>query len=345
MSRNETKINIMNYPVKLITLFFLSVFLLNSCFTNHKKSVNVGLLIHSFDNERWENDRDFFVKKVEELGGTVKVEVADNDAGKQLGQAKSLLAGGAEVLVVVPVDQFAAAEIVKEAHAREVPVISYDRLIKNCKLDFYISTDNVKIGELQANYLTRIKPVGKYAIIGGANNDNNSVFLALGQMNELAPLIERGDIEVVYNEFTTDWSEEEGYNHTKNILKIEIDVDAIIAGNDAIAMGVIKALREAGKEGEVLIAGMDADLENLQEIVAGHQTCTVYKPYEKLATTAAELAIKLGQGMNGEKTFQTISNGERLVPVVFHEGMIVNRENLKLTVISEGYQLEEEIYK
>ena len=248
-------------------------------------------------------------------------------------------------MFVIPVDQFAAAKIVEEAHARGVKVISYDRLIKNCKLDYYVSTDNVKIGELQANYLTRIKPVGNYAIIGGAKTDNNSIFLALGQMNELAPLIEKGDIEIIYNEFTSEWSEVEGYNHAQKIINSGKDVDAIIAGNDEIALGVIKALREAGKEGEVLIAGMDADLQNLQEIVAGHQTCTVYKPYEKLAATAAELAIILGRGEESERTYQTISNGEKLVPVVFHDGMIVNRENLKLTVISEGYQKEEEIYK
>jgi D-xylose transport system substrate-binding protein len=335
----------MYYPVKLFTLIFLAILLLNGCNKKQSEPVVVGLLIHSYDSERWENDRDFFIKKVEELGGTVKVEVADNDASKQLAQAKEMLANGVGVLVVVPVDQFAAAEIVKEAHARDVKVISYDRLIKNCKLDYYVSTDNVKIGELQASYLNRIKPVGNYALIGGAKADNNSKFLYLGQMNELSPLVEKGDIKIVYNEFTEEWGENEGYEHAKKILKIGVDVDAIIAGNDAIAMGVIKAFREAGKEGKVLIAGMDADLENLQEIVAGHQTCTVYKPYEKMAATAAELAVKLANGEECERTFQTISNGEVLVPSVFHEGMIVNRENLKLTVISEGYQKEEEVYK
>jgi D-xylose transport system substrate-binding protein len=335
----------MNHLFKLFTLLFLAVFLLNACNSTKDKSVEVGLLIHTFDNERWEKDRDYFVEKVQELGGTVKVETAENDASKQLEQAKELLANGIDVLVVVPVDQFAAAEIVKEAHAQNVKVISYDRLIKNCKLDYYVSTDNVKIGELQANYLTRIKPVGKYALIGGAKNDNNSMFLYLGQMNELAPLVEKGDIKIIYNEFTEEWSEEDGYEHTKNIIKTNMDVDAIIAGNDAIALGAIKALGEATLEHKVLIAGMDADLKNLQEIVAGHQTCTIYKPYEKLAATAAELAVKLGKGEEYERTFQTISNGEVLVPSVFHEGVVVNRENLKLTVVSEGYQKEEEIYK
>ena len=335
----------MNYSVKLIALFFLAFLLLNGCNKKQQESVEIGLLIHSFDNERWENDRDFFVEKVRELGGTVKVETADNDAGKQLEQAKQLLTNGVDVLVVVPVDQFAAAEIVKEAHDHNVKVISYDRLIKNCKLDYYVSTDNVEIGEMQASYLTKIKPEGKYALIGGAKGDNNSKFLYLGQMNELAPLVEKGDIKIVYNEFTEEWSENEGYEQTKTILKTNNDVDAIIAGNDAIALGVIKALSESQMEHKVLIAGMDADLVNLQEIVAGHQTCTIYKPYEKLAATAAELAVKLGKGEESERTFETISNGEVLVPSVFHEGVIVNRENLKLTVVSEGYQKEEEIYK
>jgi D-xylose transport system substrate-binding protein len=164
-------------------------------------------------------------------------------------------------------------------------------------------------------------------------------------MNELAPLVEKGDIKIVYNEFTNAWDETEGYAHAQKILKNIKDIDAIIAGNDAIARGVMKALIEVGKEGKVLLAGMDADLYNLQEIVAGHQTCTIYKPYEKLAATAAELAMKLGNGEEFERTFQTISNGELLVPSVFHDGVIVNRENLKLTVISEGYQKEEEVFK
>jgi len=335
----------MYYPLKLFAFIFLAFLLLNGCNKKQNEPVEVGFLIHSLDNERWENDRDYFIEKVQELGGTVKVEIADNDASKQLAQAKELITNGVDVLVVVPVDQFAAAEIVNEAHAHDVKVISYDRLIKNCKLDYYVSTDNVKIGELQASYLNRIKPVGKYALIGGAKGDNNSKFLYLGQMNELSPLVERGDIKIVYNEFTDEWGESEGYEHMKKILKIAPDIDAVIAGNDAIAMGAIKALREAGKEGKVLIAGMDADLANLQEIVAGHQTCTIYKPYDKMATTAAELAVKLGSMEECERTFQTISNGEVLVPTVFYEGMVVNRENLKLTVISEGYQKEEEVYK
>lgn len=335
----------MNNSIKLFTLVFLAILFLNGCSEKQKESLEVGFLIHAFDKERWENDKDFFVKKVEELGGTVNLQIADNDADKQLEQAKKLLANGIDVLVVIPVDQFAAAEIVKEAHANNIKVISYDRLIKNCKLDFYVSTDNVDIGTLQAKYLTTIKPVGNYALIGGSLSDNNSQNLYLGQMNVLQPLVEKGDINIIYNEFTEAWEEEEGYEHTKNILKLKKGIDAIIAGNDAIALGAIKALREAGKEGEVLLAGQDADLVNLQEIVAGHQTCTIYKPYAKMASTAADLAMKFAACQECEKTYQTVSNGAILVPAFLHNASIVNKENLKLTVISEGYQKEEEVFK
>ena len=333
----------MRNSVKILLLAIFFPFLFAGC--SNEEPVKVGLLLHALDKERWENDRDFFVEKVNELGGTVEVRVADNISETQLEQANKLLSEGTDVLVVVPVDQFAAAQIVVNAHEKDVSVISYDRLIKNCNLDYYVSTDNVEIGRLQAEYLTTIKPTGKYALIGGAISDNNSQFLYLGQMNVLQPLIEKGDIDIVYNAFTDHWGQEEGYEHAKKVLEKASDVDAIIAGNDAIALGVTEALKEAGKEGEVLVAGMDADLNNLHEIVAGNQTCTVYKPYEKMAATAAELAMTLGRSGECERTFQTVSNGARLVPAVLHDAMIVNKENLQLTVISEGYQTEEEVYR
>lgn len=333
----------MKYWVRIL-IFIFAAALFVSC--QKEKSVKVGLLLHALDKERWESDRDFFIQKVEELGGTVLFEEAGNNADSQLKQAQKLLESGVNALVVVPVDQFAAGKIVEEAHSKSVPVISYDRLILNCKLDYYVSTDNVEIGELQASYLTAIKPAGNFALIGGARSDHNSQFLYLGHMNGLSPLIERGDIKIILNTFTDRWESDEGYTITSDLLKnTKEKPDAIIAGNDAIAMGVIRALKEYKLDGEVLLAGMDADLLNLQEIVKGTQTCTVYKPIAKMASTAAEIAFRLGSGLEYEKTFQTISNGEKLVPSFLFNGVIVNKNNLKLTVVSEGYQKEEDIFK
>ena len=333
----------MKYVFRFFTCFLIAL-LISAC--QKEQNVKVGLLLHALDKERWESDRDYFVEKVQELGGTVTVVEAGNDAETQLKQAQKLIAEGVDVLVVVPVDQFGASKIVEEAQKNNVPVVSYDRLILNCKLDYYVSTDNVEIGELQARYLTTIKPDGNYVLIGGARSDHNSQFLYLGHMNVLSPLIEKGDIKVVLNSFTESWEEIEGYNITKDFLKNSAaQPDAIIAGNDAIAMGAIRALDEAGMAGKVLVAGMDADLHNLQEIVKGTQTCTIYKPISKMAAAAAEIAFRLGSGLDCERTFQTISNGEMLVPSYLFNGVIVNKQNLKLTVVSEGYQTEEDIFK
>lgn len=333
----------MKYVVRIFSLFLLAL-LISSCQTD--QSVKVGLLLHALDKERWESDRDYFVEKVKELGGTVTVVEAGNNADTQLKQAKKLLSEGINVLVVVPVDQFAAAKIAEEARKNNVPVVSYDRLIMNCELDYYVSTDNVKIGELQANYLSTIKPEGNFMLIGGARSDHNSQFLYLGHMNILSPLIEKGDVKIVLNTFTEYWGETEGYTITSNYLKQKNNFpDAIIAGNDAIAIGAIRALGEAGLAGKVLVAGMDADLQNLQEIINGTQTCTIYKPIQKMASAAAEIAFKLGSGLECERTFQTISNGKMLVPSLLFDGDIVNKHNIKLTVVSEGYQREEDIFK
>lgn len=334
----------MKYVLQFFTLFLLFN-ILSSCKTRDE-SVKIGFMLHALDKERWENDRDYFVKHAESLGATVVVVEAGNNADEQYRQAQKLLAEGIDVLVVVPVDQFGAAKIADAAKKLNVPVISYDRLIMNCSLDFYISTDNVEIGELQANYLTTIKPVGKYALIGGAETDHNSQFLQLGHMNVLAPLIEKGDLKIVLNTYTKDWGESEGYAILSKFLSSPNSIpDAVIAGNDAIAFGAIQALEEANLLGKVLVAGMDSDLRNLQEIVKGNQTCTVYKPLQKMAQTAADIAYRLGSGLECERTFQTTSNGQMLVPSMLFSGVVVNKQNLRLTVVSEGYQREEDIFE
>ena len=308
--------------------------------------VKVGLLIHSLDKERWENDQKYFIESVNELGGKVLVAVADNDEQKQIQQAQDLLKRKIRTLVVIPVNQYSAATIVDLAHNRSVPVISYDRLINNSRVDYYVSTDNIKVGELQAQYMVVLVPKGNYALIGGSENDNNSRMLYLGQMNILQPYIERGDINLVYRKFTKFWSEDEGYQMAKECLDANDNkVDAIIAGNDAIAYGVLRALKERGLEKKVAVAGMDADLRNVREIVAGNQVMTVYKPIKTMASTAAEIAVKLARGEDIDGCNTRVSNGKRLVPAVLLDAMPVNKDNIEQTVVAEGYLTHKEIYQ
>lgn len=327
---------------KLILGFLFILFMYSSCNTNP----TIGLLMDTTERERWVKDRDLFVEKVNELGGSVIVKVADSDPSVQFQQALDLFKEGIDVLVIIPVDKTVSAGIVKMAKKSHIPIISYDRLIRDCDLDFYISTDNIHVGEQQANYLTKVKPVGSYALIGGPTTDNNSFQLYLGWMNILQPLIDKGDITLVCNVFADKWEPQEGYRIMSDLINREVQVDAIIAGNDALAGGAIQALKENGMEGQVLIAGQDADISAIRNIVFGIQTITIYKPIESMAFNAAIAAVKMAKGKDPSENMSfTVNNGHHLVPAILLEGQVVNKQNIKMTVISEGFVAEQEVFE
>jgi D-xylose transport system substrate-binding protein len=304
------------------------------------------LLVHSLETPRWESDQKYFTEAVAQLGGKAIVAVADNDEQKQIEQAKKMIESGISVLVLIPVNQFTAGQIVDLAHKSKVKVIAYDRMVNNCWLDYYVSADNVRIGEIQAEYVSNLHPSGNYALIGGPTYDNNSRMIYLGQMNVLQPLIEKGQIKLAYSVFSDAWTGDEGYKHTLELLNVTSGrIDAILAGNDAIALGVVKALKEKGLGGKVALAGQDADLYNIQEIIKGNQTMTVYKPIRTMAYTAAELAMNLAKDKPLSQATATLSNGNRLVPSYLVDPVGVNENNIKMTVVAEGYQDAEKITK
>jgi D-xylose transport system substrate-binding protein len=329
--------------MKIFIYLLLAGSIFMSCSPEKPK---IGLLVHSFDTPRWQNDQKYFTEAINQLGGEAVIRVAENDEQKQIEQAKELINSGVSVLVVIPVNQFSAGQIVELAHKNNIKVIAYDRMINNCWLDYYVSSDNVRVGEIQAEYLTNLKPTGNYALIDGPTSDNNSRMIYLGQMNVLQPLIEKGAIKLVYNVFSDYWTEAEGYRHTVNLLKsTNGKVDAIIAGNDVIALGVMKALKEDSMLGKVALAGQDADLPNIQQIIKGNQTMTVYKPIKTMAFTVAELAMNLANDKPVEQSTATISNGNRLVPSYLVNAMAINESNIQMTVVAEGYQEAKDIVK
>lgn len=325
----------------LIGTAILMALLISGC----KKETVVGLLMDNYETERWERDRDLFTAHVNALGGKVITEAANGDAGVQYEQAGKMLEKGVDVLVIVAVDQNEAGKIVELAHGYDVKVLSYDRLIRNCDLDLYISFDNVEVGTLQAVYLTRVCPKGNYALLGGAVTDNNSFLLKIGQMNVLQPLAERGDIRIVYDQFASRWTEEEGYRLMKECLDINSDIDAVIAGNDKLVTGALRAIRENKINRTIYIGGQDAELEACQRIVGGEQTMTVYKPIEAIAAKAADFAMQLASGDRLTNLNLSVNNGRRMVPAVLLPPMIVNRETIRLTVVADGYLKENKIYR
>jgi D-xylose transport system substrate-binding protein len=306
----------------------------------------IGLSLDTLKEARWQADRDLFVKRAKELGVRVDVQSANGDDNQQIRDVESLLTSGIKVLVIVPHDGVAMARAVEMAHKAGVPVISYDRLIRNSDVDLYLSFDNVKVGELQAQYVVSKLPGGKGRIVRiyGSPTDNNAKLFKQGQDNILNPLIKKGDIKVVRQ----DWAEEWKPENAKRIVNAAVTdsggkFDAVLASNDGTAGGAVQALLEAGLAGKVIVTGQDAELAACQRIARGTQSMTIYKPLKVLAAKAAEAAATMAKGKSIVAK-ETVNNGKIDVPSIFNEVFTVTKDNLRDTVIKDGFHKEQDIY-
>ncbi len=294
--------------------------------------------------ERWQRDKELVLQRCKEVGAQCDVLVADGNDSIQVNQCESFLTHGVDVLIVAPHNGQIASSIVEAAHRQGVPVISYDRLIRNSDVDLYVSHQVIKIGEMQGKYALDHAPKGNYVLIGGSPTDNNALLLRDGQMNVLKPVIDRGDIKVVSDQFAKEWKAEEAHRITEDALtKSGNDIKAIVASNDGTAGGAISALPPQ-LVGKVLVTGQDAALDAVQRIVQGEQTMTIYKPIQPLAFSAVDSALKLAQGEKLDAK-DAINNGKINVPSILFEPVVVDKSNVVQTVIKDGYHKLEEVYK
>ncbi|WP_026486249.1 D-xylose ABC transporter substrate-binding protein [Caldanaerobius polysaccharolyticus] len=307
--------------------------------------IKIGLSIDDLRLERWQHDRDIFVQRAKQLGADVLVQSANGDSQTQYSQSQNLIAQGVDVLVIIPHDGQAIAPIVDQAHKAGIKVLAYDRLINNADVDYYVSFDNVRVGELQAQAITKLKPKGRYFLLEGSPTDNNAKLFEKGQKKVLQPLIDKGDIKIVGEQWAKDWSTQEAYNIMQNALTANNNkIDAVVAANDSTALGAVRALEEQGLAGKVPISGQDADLANCQLIVEGKQTMTVYKPIAQEATKGAEIAVALAKG---EKvaTNGKVNNGKIDVPSILLTPIAVDKGNMYDTIIKDGFHKLEDVYR
>lgn len=311
----------------------------------------IGLSMDTLKEERWVGDRDRFVARAAELGAEVLVQSANGDDMRQLADIDALISRKVDVIVIIPHDGAAMAEGVARAHAANIPVISYDRLITNSEPDIYLTFDNVKVGRLQGQYLIdRLSAAGggapkRIVRIYGSKTDNNALLFKQGQDEALAPHLKSGAIQVIHEDWAVDWRPE----NAKRIANAAItnagrEIDGILASNDGTAGGAIQALVEEGLAGKVLVTGQDAELAACQRIVAGTQAMTIYKPLSRLANRAAELAVALARRKPVVAQSQ-VFNGKAEIPSVLLEVISVTRENIDETVIKDGFHSREAVYK
>jgi D-xylose transport system substrate-binding protein len=306
----------------------------------------IGLSLDTLKEERWQHDRDTIIAEAEKLGATVLVQSANSDDTTQVRNVESLISRGVDVLVIVPHNGAAMSRAVKSANEAKIPVIAYDRLIMNCAIDYYLTFDNVKVGEAQGRYAAERLPKDRKARIVriyGAPTDNNAKMFKQGQDNILEPLIKAGRIEVLHEDWALDWKPDQGKKiMNAAITKAGRNIDAVVVSNDGTAGGAIQALLEEGLAGKVLVTGQDADLAACQRIMRGTQAMTVYKPLKNLATLAARVAVDVAKG-NKLAAAATLDNGAKQVPSIFEKVISVDKENMMATVVADGFHKADEL--
>ena len=307
--------------------------------------------------ERWQREVEMAKQYAEEHGLELIVQSAEDDANKQVQQVEDMLTKGIDVLLISALDSESSGVVVDKAHELGVPVVAYDRLVRNGDLDYYLTFDNMRVGELQAQMLVDRFPKGNYIWILGGPEDNNAHLIKQGHENVMQPYIDSGDINIVLQQWAKGWSPEEAMKIAENGLTLaNNDVVAILASNDGTAGGAVQALEAQGLAGKVGVSGQDADIAALQRIVEGTQTGTVYKPLHVLNKTAMEFVHALAAG-DQEKVdsmlagnfenghIGTVDNGYKQVTTFLMDVVVVTKDNILDTVVKDGFQTIEEIYK
>ncbi len=338
---NKIMSNVINKS--LLTLISVAVFsLTSSAAMADAKNPKIGFSIDDLRVERWARDRDFFVAAADKLGAKVFVQSADASEQRQISQIENLISRGVDVIVIVPFNATVLSNTIKEAKKAGIKVVSYDRLILNADVDAYISFDNEKVGEMQAEGVLKAAPKGNYYLLGGSPTDNNAKMLREGQMKVLKPSIDKGDIKIVGQQWVKDWSATEALSIVENALTANNNkIDAIVASNDGTAGGAIQALASQKMAGKVPVSGQDADLAAVKRVIAGTQSMTVYKPLKLIASEAAKLSVQLARNEKPEYNAQ-YDNGVKKVDTVLLKPTTLTSANVNI-LVSDGFYTQAQI--
>jgi len=333
----------------------------------------IGVAMPTKSSERWIQDGDAVKKALEEQGFTVDLQYAEDDIPTQVSQIENMITKGAEALIIASIDGTTLTSVLQEAADQDIPVIAYDRLIRDSEnVDYYASFDNYKVGVQQANSVlnglglvdldgTPVEgaPEGPFNIelFAGSPDDNNATFFWNGAMDTLKPFLDDGTLVVKSGQTDFEqaailrWDGEVAQERMENILTSTYSdgskVDAVLSPYDGLSRGIISALTDAGYSvGDEwpIISGQDAELDSVKAINSGEQYATIFKDTRKLAAVAVDMATAL---LNGEEpevnNTSDYDNGVKVVPSYLLESQIVVKDNIQEVLVDSGYWTEDEI--
>ncbi|WP_217356211.1 sugar ABC transporter substrate-binding protein [Ruegeria arenilitoris] len=323
--------------------------------TAYAGDVKIGFLLKTMQEERYKRDRAAFTAKAEELGAEVIFDSANNDELTQLAKFENMLAKGADVIVLQPVNTGTAGSMVSMANSEGVRVVGYDSMLVDGPLDAMVMQDSWAVGRLQGEAMVEWlqdkngEVSGKIALIQGQPGDSNAIAMSSGVLE----IVEANPgLELVTNQAHEGWSSEKAMATAENTLTSNSNgIDAFIANNSGMARGVIAALEAQGlaSSDKVFVAGSDADLANIQYVAQGKQAVEIWKQIDPLAETAAEVAVALAKAPETApadlvEVDKVINNGFADVPTIVTPITLVTQDNIDDTIIAGGFYSKEEVY-
>jgi putative multiple sugar transport system substrate-binding protein len=321
---------------------------------------SVGIAMPTKKSERWIADGDNLARQFTLLGYRPDVQYAEDDVKAQIAQLDAMVAGGAKALVVAAIDGTALKDVLGRAAAAKIPVIAYDRLIRDsADLSYYATFDNFKVGVLQgAAILDGLKGKGPFNVelFAGSADDNNATFFFNGAMSVLRPQIDSGRLVVRSGETafakvaTLRWDGAVAKQRMARLLAEHYRsarVDAVLSPYDGLSRGILDALGAAGYGGArkvPVITGQDAELDSVKLIAAGKQTETVYKDTRELAKVAVQMTNSLLTGGRPEvNDTEQYNNGVKVIPTFLLQPVNVDKSNFRRVLVDSGYYTAAEV--
>lgn len=335
--------------------------------------LTVGVAMPTQTSERWIADGDAVEKGLEEAGYKVDLQFAGDDIPTQQQQIDQMILQGADLLIIASIDGTALANQLQAAADANIPVIAYDRLIRDSEnVDFYVTFDNYKVGVQQATSLlvglgvlnadgSEGDATGPFNIelFAGSLDDNNAHFFYKGALDTLQDYIDDGTLVVksgqtdIEQVATLRWLQETAQKRMEDLLTSTYSdgskVQGVLSPYDGLSRGIITALQNAGygptiAQGLPIVTGQDAEIASVKLINDDVQFSTIFKDTRKLADQAVVSAQSFLAGEEPEANdTETYENGVKVVPSFLLESDIVYKDNIQSLLIDSGYWTEEQV--
>ncbi|WP_439374394.1 multiple monosaccharide ABC transporter substrate-binding protein [Bradyrhizobium sp. DASA03120] len=318
----------------------------------------VGIAMPTKSSARWIDDGNNMVKVLKERGYNTDLQYAEDDIPNQLSQVENMVTKGAKALVIAAIDGTTLSDVLKQAKAKGITVIAYDRLIRGTpNVDYYATFDNFQVGVLQAESIVQGlglkdgKGPFNIELFGGSPDDNNAYFFYNGAMSVLKPYIDSGKLVVVSGQMGMDkvatlrWDGATAQARMDNLLSAYYGnkkVNAVLSPYDGLSIGIISSLKGVGygsaDQPMPIISGQDAEVPSIKAMLRGDQYSTIFKDTRDLAKVTADMVDAALAGkqvtVNDTKTYE---NGVKTVPSYLLKPVVVYKDNWEKVLVDSGY--------